>query len=161
MTSTSVTMYETYGAGFWRVHFPGTEMLTSEQYSAQAAPSREMAWRDLVTARLAELERLAPDWDSDGAFPVGRRHADRAIRFIDRLMSHGAVPVPEIVPLADGGVQLEWRTPHGRRVDYISDEESEPIVLIQDAEELHEFPARSIELAQLLDALLEAQAPTS
>lgn len=154
-TATSITMYETSGAGFSRVDFQMTGVLTSvDQYTAQPPSPRANEWRQVVTARLAELERLAPGWDSDGGRPVGRQHADRASVFVARLMALGELPLPDIVPLADGGVQLEWHTSQGGRIDFVTDEEAAPVVLLQDGEHLTETPAHSVDLAQLR-ALLE------
>jgi len=153
MTATSITMYDTHGAGFSHIPFLGSTTLTNVLY-ASPEPISALDWRGIITARLAELERLAPGWDSEGGLPVGRGHANRAIRFMVRLMGEGGVSIPDIVPLADGGVQLEWHAAHGRRVDFVSDEDSEPVVLIQDDDSLIERPARSVDFAQLR-ALLE------
>lgn len=157
MTATSITMYETAGAGFRRIPGYDTTTLTTALYWGDRAPARSIEWRDLVTARLAELERLAPGWDSEGGLPVGRRHANRAIQFLVRLMARGAtpVPVPDIVPLADGGVQLEWHVAQGRRIDFVSDDDSGPVVLVQDGDALTEAPAQSVDVAALR-ALFEA-----
>ncbi len=155
VAATSITMYETSGAGFSRVDFPMPLMLTSgDQYTEQAVSRGTSEWRLKVTARLAELERLAPGWDSDGGLPVRRRHANLASQFLGRLMGLGVVPVPDIVPLADGGVQLEWHTAQGRRIDFVSDEEAGPLVLLQEGDRLTETPVRSVDFA-VLRALLE------
>lgn len=157
MTTTSITMYETAEAGFSPVPLQGTTTLTTALYWAQGAPAPADEWRDVVTARLAELERLAPGWDSDGGVPVRRRHSNRAVHFLVRLTSSsGAVPIPipDIVPLVDGGVQLEWHIAPGVRVDFVSDEDNEPVVLAQDPAGLTETPARLVNVAELR-ALLE------
>lgn len=156
MTATSITMYETPGAGFSRVATYDATTLTTVIYWGQGF-ARSTEWRDIVTARLAELERLAPGWDSEGALPVGRRHANRALQFLIRLMASGAAPVavPDIIPLVDGGVQLEWHMASGRRIDFVSDGGSDPVILVQDAESLDEAPAHSIDIAALR-ALFEA-----
>lgn len=151
MTATSITMYETAGAAFSRIPFQRTTTLTTGPYWDQSEAPRPIEWRDHVTARLAELERLAPNWDGDGGLPVSRQHANRAINFLVRLIgsSLAPVPVPDVVPLADGGVQLEWHTASTRRVDFVSDEESEPMVLVQEADQLREFSAQSVDVAEL------------
>lgn len=156
-TATSITMYDTPEAGFAWVDFsPITAALTSGvQYSQQTTSSRSSDWRERVAARLAALERLAPGWDSDGGLPVRRRHANRASQFLGLVMGLGEVPLPDIIPLADGGVQLEWRTSDGRRIDFVSDEDAAPVVLVQEGEHLTETPARSVDF-MLLRALLEA-----
>jgi hypothetical protein len=154
MTATSVTMYDTTGAAFRRIPFPRPGVVTTNQYAVLASESPHAEpWQDIVAARLAELERLAPNWDSDGGFPVARRHANRAFAFINRLMDLGISPMPDIVPLADGGVQVEWHMAERRRIDFITDEDSEPVVLIQDGDTLTERPARLVDLSDLHEIL--------
>lgn len=151
MTATSITMYETAGAGFSRLPFYDTTTLTTVVYWGKGQPPRALEWRDIVTARLAELERLAPGWDTEGGLPVARRHANRAMQFLVRLATDEAtsLPVPDIVPLADGGVQLEWHVAPGRRVDFVSDEDSEPMILVQDPSGFSETPVRLIDISGL------------
>lgn len=72
-----------------------------------------------VAVRLRQLSALAPDWDSYGAKPV----SDKAIRATHQLLSTIRDPLGTllgdqiqpfaIAPLADGGLQLEWRGPKG------------------------------------------------
>lgn len=98
------------------------------------------AWARRVLTRLAQLERLAPNWDSYGGRPLSRRHRDAALDFLGRVMADD-VEVPDVVPLADGGLQLEWRR-GSLEVDFISDEEvGVPILRITDNEEEREFSA--------------------
>jgi hypothetical protein len=147
MTTNSLTMPDTLGLGFEAKDFGVSSILTTNQYTTSPAALDRVAWGDAVTARLAELERLPPNWDSDGALPVARRHANRALALLSRLVVLGFPPIPDIVPLADGGVQLEWRLENGLRVDFVSDEDSEPVVLIEDATALRECPAASMPIA--------------
>lgn len=156
MTSTSITMYETAGSGFRTMPFLSSRLVTTNQYVVPGESRFPADWRNVVVARLAELERLAPNWDGAGGWPVARRHANRAFAFMDLMVSDGPVAVPEIVPLADGGVQLEWHLTPDRRVDFVSDEDSEPVVLLQDGEVLTEAAARVVDLASLR-AFLEAE----
>jgi len=150
MTATSITMYETAGAGFTLPSYDTTTLTTVLGWP-QRAPTPAIEWRDVATARLAELERLAPGWDSDGGLPVRRRHANRAIQFLVRLMADASTPIalPDIVPLADGGVQLEWHVAPGKRLDFVSDEDAEAVVLVQDAGTLRETPARLVNVTAL------------
>lgn len=150
MTATSITMYETAGGGFSPVRYY-TTTLTTVLHWGRAHPARALEWRDLVIARLAELERLAPGWDSDGGLPVARRHANRAMQFLVRLAADEAtsLPVPDIVPLADGGVQLEWHVAPDRRIDFVSDEDSEPMILVQNPTGFNETPVRLADATKL------------
>lgn len=89
-------------------------------------------WHAEALAALARLEGLVPGWDGYAGLPVSRLHANRVLRFLGRFMEDG-LPMPEIVPLADGGVQLEWHLAT-RRVDFISDEENlSPVVMVDQA----------------------------
>ena len=57
--------------------------------------------------RLRFLLALPPDWDSYGAMPIDRRNAVTALELLVTLIA-GDVPMPSIVPMVDGGIQLEW-----------------------------------------------------
>ncbi len=113
-------------SGFRRLDDSG-EILTTRRLTIASGFPR---WQFEALARLAELERLPPNWDGYGARPVSRRHANRALSFLGRLMTD-ALPLPEIGPLPDGGVQLEWHL-DGSRVDFISDvDEPQPVLLLE------------------------------
>ena len=62
---------------------------------------------------LAEIARLEPDWDSYGALRPSPAAVDRARTFIGRAVVRlGPVGAPhEVMPIADGGISLEWRYP--------------------------------------------------
>jgi hypothetical protein len=61
--------------------------------------------------RLAQLEVLEHDWDSYGGLPPCARSLTMArsmmVRMAKRFEQHG-VP-SEVMPIADGGIQLEWQ----------------------------------------------------
>lgn len=78
-------------------------------------------WVVPVFLRMRELESLPANWDSYGGIPVQRRHRDAALRFLGLVLTD-EIARPDIVPLADGGLQLEWRH-EGMDVDFISDDE--------------------------------------
>jgi len=69
--------------------------------------------------QLNRLRRLGANWDSYGAEPISGVAVERAhalLRLVRDLLSgwagYGAHPYA-IAPLADGGVQVEWRSPRG------------------------------------------------
>jgi hypothetical protein len=66
-----------------------------------------------TSARLLDLTRLEADWDSYGALPVSNRAVAAAGTLISRVLARsGDRGIPhEIMPIADGGVSLEWRYP--------------------------------------------------
>lgn len=68
--------------------------------------------------RLAQLEALEHDWDSYGGLPPCARSLTMAqaimLRMAKRFGEH-AVPA-EVMPIADGGIQLEWQGRSGALV---------------------------------------------
>ncbi|HYQ77898.1 MAG TPA: hypothetical protein VEP91_02175 [Solirubrobacterales bacterium] len=144
MTATSISMPDTGIKAFNIDVYTNFALATTERYalfSERYVAKPLPKWQEHLLGRLAELERLAPNWDSDGSHPVSRKHADRAQSFLMQVM--GSISdEPEVVPLADGGVQLEWRLDSGVRVDFISDEEEPDGVVLIDADgELTAAPA--------------------
>lgn len=82
--------------------------------------NREIAPRlDATIKRIAQFADLEPDWDSYGGDPpstVAREEAARWVEIVADLFGSragdSAVPY-SVAPLADGGVQLEWRGRNG------------------------------------------------
>ena len=66
---------------------------------------------EATRARLAELGRLETDWDSYGASPVSLRSLTMAERMMLQMVAKFDVrgAPTEVMPIADGGVQMEWR----------------------------------------------------
>jgi hypothetical protein len=75
-------------------------------------PSLQLAFQ-----RVAQLGELGPDWDSYGAAPPAHRAIATAYGLLLTAYQHYERTVGErirpyaIVPVADGGVQLDWRGP--------------------------------------------------
>jgi len=110
-----------------------------------------------VIKQLAEFEHLTPNWDSNGALPVARSHSTRAQGFLAQVMGYTSIE-PEVVPLADGGVQLEWRLDRGVRIDFITDDEdSEGVVLFEVAGKVSTRPAERA-VAEVRNRLEQASA---
>jgi hypothetical protein len=65
------------------------------------------AWLDFTTSRLRNILRLPAGWDTYSARPPEKEAAERAIDFLFRHHRFAGA-TPSIVPLTDGGVQLEW-----------------------------------------------------
>ena len=58
-------------------------------------------------AAIDELTELEPGWDSYDGLPVHARVAEHALRFLEAIGDATRI-VPDIVPLSNGGLQLEW-----------------------------------------------------
>jgi hypothetical protein len=75
--------------------------------------SRASDLPDATRERLAELNGLEADWDSYGALRVSPEALAAAGAIISQVIARaGDRGVPrDIMPIADGGVALEWRSP--------------------------------------------------
>jgi hypothetical protein len=71
------------------------------------SPAR--AWQPIVEARFNELVRLPAGWDGYRGVPVTFVTANFAMRVLEATCGPNA-PCPQIVPGADGDLQIEWHT---------------------------------------------------
>ncbi len=97
------------------------------------------AWFLDAIGRLEDLAALAPGWDSYGAKSVAADLALAAVKFLaDVAIAAPDVHEPSIVPLSDGGIQVEWHRggidlevafsddePGVSRVDHTNDDTAE------------------------------------
>ncbi|GAK33237.1 hypothetical protein JCM17846_18660 [Iodidimonas nitroreducens] len=74
-------------------------------------PSHNSLWVRELGSRLNELTSLPRGWDGYEGLPVSFRCADFAANLIERLYVDG-VDAPQLVPGADGTVQIEWHMNH-------------------------------------------------
>ena len=97
-------------------------------------------WLRPAVAEVEELTSLAPNWNGYGAKSVDAGSAVAAVQFLLRA-AYPNISRPDIVPVSDGGVQVEW---HRGGVDFevcFSPEESLVYVDKADAEgDPQEFP---------------------
>lgn len=109
----------TWEPSYWGGTLPEEALLTSpfkgpsfvvererervEIWIADSAPR----WLQAAAEQIDRLLRLEPGWDSYGALPVSSRAAAAALEVIQDLVSEAILP-PSIVPMANGGIQLEW-----------------------------------------------------
>ena len=98
-------------------------------------------WLREAVAEVEELTSLAPDWNGYGAKVVEAGSAVAAVRFLLRA-ALPQVSRPDIVPVADGGVQVEW---HRGGVDlevcFSPDESVGYLDVRESGDEPTEFPA--------------------
>lgn len=64
-------------------------------------------WLASTDDALRKLTQLSPGWDSYRARPTSTRAAAVARELLRRTMQD-ETPVPSIVPMSQGGIQLEW-----------------------------------------------------
>jgi hypothetical protein len=74
---------------------------------ATAERVAQRAWYEAALNALGAVLALPANWDGYGAERPEAEHAFRALVFLQRVM-RDTTPLPAIVPLADGGVQVEW-----------------------------------------------------
>jgi len=65
------------------------------------------AWWTQSLQRIGLLLDLEENWDSYGARPIDRRVAYNAVQILQEIAPAG-LPVPAIVPTANGRLQFEW-----------------------------------------------------
>lgn len=86
-------------------------------------------WVREALAEVSELTALAPNWDTYGARPIEAASAARVATFLYDH-AYGDLPAPHVVPMTDGGVQLEW---HRNDLDFeIAFSEDDAGVYVED-----------------------------
>lgn len=73
----------------------------------------ERKWQEEVVSRITQLTAMRPNWDSYGAAPIKWDAGMFALAVLDQTMLP-RTPVPQIVPVPTGGIQIEW---HERDLD--------------------------------------------
>lgn len=89
-----------------------------------------------VSPQVETLTHLEAGWDSYDAETIAAEAILAAERLIHEVVTaHSWTPVeyltPYVLPLADGGVQIEWTGPQGRLDVEVSPEEEVSFLLIQ------------------------------
>jgi len=81
---------------------PDTDASWSSTTPLAASPALDQSVR-----RIQALARLQENWDSYGALRIHASAVEGTLRLVAIADSYG-LPPPHIVPVADGGLQLEW-----------------------------------------------------
>jgi len=94
--------------------------------------------------KLAQLQALEHDWDGYGGLPPSARSLTMArsimLRMVTRFEERG---VPgEVMPIADGGVQLEWQDHSGTLAVNAAPDGSWSYLLIERGPEGRKFTER-------------------
>jgi len=84
-----------------------TEKQESQEPLRGDKTPQQQVWFGPVAARIRQLAKLQPGWDSYRAVAVGVRDVENALAFMLRVLRPDT-PAPSVVALPRGGVQLEW-----------------------------------------------------
>jgi hypothetical protein len=80
---------------------PGATVLPAEQELSGSLRQR-------IAQRLERLEGLKAGWDGEDARALDARALATAAAILSQTISAG-LPEPELFPVPDGGIQIEWR----------------------------------------------------
>lgn len=89
---------------------PGVQSDDRRAIHVTFAPGYDEIKRQLIDSTVTAVNRLLqlpPNWDASSAERVAELAAMTAIEWLDRVAT-GETLGPHVVPLAHGGVQLEW-----------------------------------------------------
>lgn len=106
-------------------------------------------WFRPVLDRLREVVALPDGWDTYRSERVAIEAAEDMIGFLTRDLGAADVAPPWIVPLADGGLQIEWHR-GGLDVEVTFPREDPPEMYVRDLESGEEWEGSLAEVAPQL-----------
>ena len=83
------------------------EFLAGQQEAKAPSSLPIVPLAERTSAAIDELSELARGWDGYDGIPVLSQVAEHAYRFLEVIEEHTWI-VPDVVPLSNGGMQLEW-----------------------------------------------------
>jgi hypothetical protein len=92
---------------------PAASQVKFDRFWSHFTGPTDNRWEIDIFHRLRELSVLEENWDSYGARPLRAEAAIFAMLVLGNAM-RPTTPCPQLVPLPDGGVQLEW---HEKGID--------------------------------------------
>lgn len=109
-----------------------------------------------LVRELGDLMTLPPNWNSYGASAIQPQAVVLALRI---LITHGfAGPLPAVIPLSSGGVQLEWWQDDDG-VEISCERDGTMAIVMDVAGEIREVETRSLAESLLREALAWARQP--
>jgi hypothetical protein len=103
----------------------------------------KQGWLVPVARQLQYLLSLPANWDHHGALPIQSKHVQAALSYLNRVMSP-STPPPSIVPVANGGVQIEWHRA-GVDVELVFSDENDDELYCYDLRTDREWEGPAIE----------------
>ena len=95
---------------------------SSSNASAISCEAADPAWLMPTVQSFGDLLQLPSNWDGYGAAQIQGQIARKAIQVLVEVMEHDA-PAPSVVPLSDGGIQIEWhRLGRNLEIEFPADE---------------------------------------
>ncbi len=92
-------------------HAAGAHQVTSAVSTViNIKPQTVPSWLDRVVQPMNGLALLEEGWDGEQARPLTREAALAALNALVEVMWPDS-PAPSLVPMYDGGLQLEWHAP--------------------------------------------------
>jgi len=94
---------------------PGRAMLVGRDQASglvvvECDPSPDLPkWFDATLAEIERIINLPIDWDGYGSEPIAAETAVKALVLLTDLLGLTDAATPWVVPLSDGGIQLEWK----------------------------------------------------
>jgi len=108
-------------------------------------------WVEQTLSAFITVQSLPDNWDSYGAKRVGSDAVIQSLLILEQIMD-SASPAPSVVPLGDGGLQLEWhRNQQDLEITFPADDQPQFYYRDRRAGAEQEGPAGDVPiLAQLL-----------
>ena len=110
---------------------------------------RSKSWFGEATKRLMAFRELKQDWDSYKSDPISQDAIDKAYDILSSLKKGTAAKPFMIVPLSDGGVQIEWRGKRGALEVEISSKKELSYLLVEGTEENRKFTEGQADLPKV------------
>lgn len=121
---------------------------------------------DPILERLTQLAQLEPDWDSYGALPVSPVALVKACQLLIHIKYSLSPLVGDLIlpydaaPIANGSLQLEWRSSHGNLEVEIKPDMSFSYLLIKGEGNERKFEEKNqVSLSEVLNVVSQLLIP--
>lgn len=119
------------------VTVPGAGIGTTEIRLTAPGESLAADWFKPTLLSLVRMLLLPRGWDTFAARSIAPESVEHALAFLAHTLHPTSAP-PAVVPLSDGGIQLEWHR-GGLDVEVTFSPDGEPALYVADLESGHEW----------------------